>query len=54
MGHFRRYRHVHKVVADEMPYRNTYLIPILNVRKMKVSFHRPRGAISIVRYDPRP
>ena len=50
---FKRYKDFHKVAPDEMPYKNTFLIPILNVRKIKVSFHNPRGAICIVRYDPR-
>jgi hypothetical protein len=51
--HFQRYKDFHKVAADEMPYKNTFLIPILNVRKIKVSFRHPRGAISIVRFAPR-
>ena len=53
MMHFRRYRDFRRVVADKMPYQNTYLIPILlSVRMIRVSFHHPRGAISIVRFSP--
>ena len=52
MRHFKRYKDFHKVVADKMPYQNTYLIPILNVHKIRVRYHHPRGAITIVRFAP--
>ncbi len=52
---FRRHEAQHRVslTTDELPYKKCYCLPILNLRKIKVSFHHPRGAVSIVKYDPR-
>lgn len=52
---FRRHeaQHMVSLTTAELPYKTCYCLPILNLRKMKVSFHHPRGAISIVRNDPR-
>ena len=49
---FRRHWHEHQMssTTDHLPYKKCYCLPILNLRKIKVSFHHPRGAIGIVRY----
>ena len=53
---FRRHFRQHKMslTTDQLPYKKCYFLPILSLRKMKISFVHPRGAISIVRYFPHP
>ena len=36
--------------ATELPYKKTYLIPILKVAPIQRPYVHPRGAITIVRY----
>ena len=52
---FRRHEAQHRVslTTDRLPYERCYCLPILNLRKIKVSYHHPRGAISIVKFSPR-
>ena len=41
----------HRVVTETLPYKKTFGLPILCVRAVRpVSYHHPRGAITIVRY----
>ena len=53
--HFRRHFDEHKVAltADTLPYKTTFFLPILDLRKIKrVLYKHPRGAISVVRFRP--
>ena len=43
MRQFKRHREHHGMTTDRLPYKNTWLIPILNLRKIKVRFVHPRG-----------
>ena len=55
LRHFRRHLGEHKVelTADRLPYKTTYMLPILHLRKIKrVLYKHPRGAITIVRFRP--
>ena len=36
--------------TDRLPYNKCYFLPILSLRKIKIPFVHPRGAISIVKY----
>ena len=48
---FRRHQDMHRMIAArELPYKKTYLIPILSLRKIKRPYLHPRGAICVVRY----
>ena len=49
---FRRHEDMHKITVRELPYKRTFLIPILSLRKIKRPYVHPRGAISIVKYCP--
>ena len=49
---FRRHEDMHKMTVRELPYKKTFLIPILSLRKIKRPYVHPRGAISIVKYCP--
>lgn len=53
--HFQRHFHEHKVAltTDRLPYKTTYMLPILDLRKInRVPYRHPRGAITIVRFRP--
>ena len=52
---FNRHWGEHKVslTTDQLPYKKCYCLPILNLRKIKVSYHHTRGAVSIVKFSPR-
>ena len=53
--HFRRHFDEHKVAltTDRLPYKTTYMLPILDLRKInRVPYRHPRGAITIVRFRP--
>ena len=54
MRQFRRHFRQHKMslTTDQLPYKKCYFLPILQLRKMKIPFVHPRGAICIVRYFP--
>ena len=52
LRHFKRHRGQHRVITDRLPYKTTYCLPILNVKKIKVPFVHPPGAITIVKYVP--
>ena len=55
LRHFRRHFAEHKVelAADRLPYKTTYMLPILNLRKInRVPYKHPRGAVTIVRFRP--
>ena len=54
MRQFRRHEAQHQVSlnTDELPYKKCYLLPILNLRKIRTPFIHPRGAITIVRFVP--
>ena len=47
---FNRHADMHKMTVQELPYKKTFLIPILSLRKIKRPYVHPRGAISIVKY----
>ena len=49
---FRRHEDMHKMTVRELPYKKSFLIPILSLRKIKRPYVHPRGAISIVKYCP--
>ena len=52
---FRRHVAQHKVSlkTDQLPYKKTFFLPILNLRKLKrTPFVHPQGAITIVKYVP--
>ena len=38
--------------TNDLPYKKTYLIPILTLKKIKKPYKHPRGAIGIVKYVP--
>ena len=38
--------------TNDLPYKKTYLIPILTLKKIKKPYVHPRGAIGIVKYVP--
>ena len=46
---FSRHEDLHKITVRELPYKKTFLIPILSLRKIKRPY---RGAICIVKYCP--
>ena len=53
--HFRSHFDKHKVVltADTLPYKTTFSLPVLDLRKIdRVPCRHPRGAITIVRFRP--
>ena len=50
--HFRRHQDAHRVFTNNLPYKKTYLIPILTLKKIKRPYVHPRGAIGIVKYVP--
>ena len=52
--HFKRLKSMHRMETDELPYKTTYLIPILSLHEIKRPFVHPRGAIGIVKYVPPP
>ena len=44
-------RHRHRVEAHQLPYKNTYGLPIQHARRVKrISYSHPRGAIGLVRF----
>ena len=44
-------RQRHHVEAHQLPYKNTYGLPIQNARRVRrVSYKHPRGAIGLVRF----
>ena len=45
-----RYQHLHQVYRDSLPYKKTYIFPIHSLNKIRMRYHHPRGAISIVKY----
>ena len=51
---FRRHVAQHKVSlkTDQLPYKNTWFLPILNLCKMRQLYVHRRGAITIVKYVP--
>ena len=51
---FRRHEAEHQVslTTDQLPYKKTFCLPILNLRKIRTPFVHPRGAITIVKYVP--
>ena len=53
---FRRHEAEHQVslMTDQLPYKRTFCLPILNLRKIWTRFVHPRGAITIVKYVPPP
>ena len=52
LTHFRRHKDMHRMETEELPYKTTYLIPILSLRQIKRPYVHPRGAIGIVKYVP--
>ena len=43
----------HRVMRSDLPYKNTFALPIESVRPVSpFPFRHPRGAINIVRYRP--
>ena len=53
--HFQRHFDEHKIAltTDRLPYKTTYMLPILELRKIKrIPYKHPRGAITIVRFRP--
>ena len=53
--HFRRHFDEHKVALtdDRLPYKTTYMLPILDLRKTcRVFYKHARGEITIVRFRP--
>ena len=49
---FKRHESKHRVFTNDLPYKKTYLIPILTLKKIKKPYVHPRGAIGIVKYVP--
>ena len=51
---FRRHEAQHQVSlkTNELPYKKCYLLPILNLRKIRTPYVHKRGAITIVRFCP--
>ena len=48
---FRRHQDMHGMfAARDLPYKKTYLIPILSLRNITRPYLHPRGAICVVRY----
>jgi hypothetical protein len=50
MRQFDRLREQHQMVTSKLPYKRTFVFPILNLHKMSVPYTHPKGAITIVRY----
>ena len=45
-----RYQPLHQVYRDTLPYKRTYIFPVLSLKRIRVPYHHPRGAIGIVKY----
>ena len=43
----------HRVRLNELPYKKTFVLPILSVQQVSpIPFAHPRGAVSVVKYRP--